>query len=78
MRIAIYAEHHSSAGRRAHEYEGDGEGDERWDSDDIIVIEGSPAECLEQADAYESAKPGRPNAFGNRVAATIREAVEDE
>jgi hypothetical protein len=80
MKIAIYAEHCIAGGRRAWA----NEEDENWDSDDIIVYEGSDEELLEEAkqlevaaDEEERRRAGASTSFNRRVARAIRKAIGD-
>lgn len=75
--IAIYAQHHSSAGRWARDWDADTDAQ----SDDYMVYEGSREELLAHADAADerAAKSGAgDDFFWWRVARSLREAVEWE
>ena len=70
MKIAIWAEHATLAGRRAWRREDE----EDWKSDDIVVYEGTDEELGEMAELLErNTKPG--SHYATRCARTIRQAI---
>jgi len=74
-KIAIYAQHHSSAGRWARGWDEDTDAQ----SDDYLVYEGTREELLSDADAADerASQSGAGNdVYWRRVARSLREAVE--